>query len=88
MRKIAKLKGSCNKCENVVIEEKHIREHAHEGQMFTTTCDSIFLSHHEDNSDECEVEIDPVIWNIFHSEDDTSEELIDDEKKEILKLHK
>ena len=29
-----------------------------------------------------------MIWNIFLSEDDTADELTDDEKKEILKLHK
>ena len=88
MKKIAQLKGSCNKCENVQVKEKHINEHTHDEHMFTDTCDSIFLSHHEDNSDECEVEIDPAIWNIFLSEDDTADELTDDEKKEILKLHK
>ena len=47
----------------------------------------VFLSHHEQNTDEGEVEINPKIWEIFTCEDD-AKELTTDEKKEILKLHK
>ena len=49
--------------------------------------ESIFLSHHEEELDDFEVELDQKVWDLFLSEGDANE-LSDQEKKEVLKLHK
>ena len=48
---------------------------------------SIFLSHHVKEFDDCEVELDGKVCDIFYSVDDAIE-LTQDERKEVLKLHK
>ena len=50
---------------------------------------SIFLSHHEADADEDVVEINSKILDIFFTEDEEdNSELNEEEKKEIVKLHK
>ena len=83
-----KLKDACKQCDESAGENyrkgNHI-DHQHEKSLTTET---VFLSHHEEEiSDECQIEVNPLVWEMFHSEDDVRE-LTEEEKKEVLKLHK
>ena len=49
--------------------------------------ESIFLSHHEEENNEEEIEFTTNLWNVLLSED-TKTELTEPEKKEVLKLHR
>ena len=77
-----------NQKQNVEIikDEKNHEENCEVTQE--DNLNSIFLSHHTDEEDDDEVHIDEKILNIFFSEDDDQRELTENEKKEVLKLHK
>ena len=81
-KKLAQIQQKCDKCEKTFQEKKNI-----EDQTTKKETELVFLSHHEEDSSDCEIEIDPMLWEVFLSEDD-GKELSEEEKKEILKLHK
>lgn len=56
----------------------------HEG---SDRIESIFLSHHDEENDDEEIELNQTGWNILFSEEDESE-LTKKEEREILKLHR
>jgi hypothetical protein len=48
----------------------------------------IFNSHHEEEkSNDYQIEVNPWVWELFHSEEEVKS-LSEEEKKEVLKLHK
>ena len=50
--------------------------------------ESVFLSHHEEElSDDSQIEVNPLVWEMFYSEDEVKD-LTEEEQKEVLKLHK
>ena len=49
---------------------------------------SIFLSHHEEEECQDEIEIDHRVLDLFFAEDCDNTNLTEEEKKEVLKLHK
>ena len=57
------------------------------GEHHEAQIQEIFLSHHEEATDEDLIELSPTFWNILNAEKDENY-LTADEEKEILKLHK
>ena len=88
MRDIATLRLSCDKCEQENDRESHIQNHEYEEHSHQNKeTETIFLSHHAEEIDDSEIELDPIIWAVFLNADD-AKELTAEEKKEVLKLHK
>ena len=86
MRNIANLKVSCESCDKNTSKDR-VRTHADDKHEINQT-GTIFLSHHEeDNLDECQIEMKPFVWELFLCEDEVKT-LTEEEKKELLKLHK
>ena len=74
MRNITKLKSTCDECENDGACNNKIEKHLlEEHTSVESEVNLVFLSHHEQNTDEGEVEINPKIWEIFTCEDDAKE---------------
>ena len=56
----------------------------------------ILLSHHDkggnnihdEENDNCQIELDEVIWDVLLADDDSQRELSKEEEKELLKLHR
>ena len=77
---------NCDKCEQNFKTENENAYHNSEVEGNEKSFKSVFLSHHEEE-DLDELDIDPMKWNVFLSETDCKE-LLETEKKDILKLHK
>ena len=77
-----KTHSDCKLCAKEVKSEGNLKEHEL-GNNF----DQVFLPHHQEEEDEQEDCLETSIWNILLTEDDESG-LTEEEKKEILKLHK
>ena len=88
-----KLEGNgqkCDCCEETFTEKPSLESHKasdHEGATNLNETQNIFVSHHEEEEDDTEIELDSSIWNILFSHNG-EEELNDVEKKEVLKLHR
>ena len=79
--------NSCEVCSFISIKEELPNEHVvmhHEREDLSAKIESVFLSHHVGEDEALSVNI---MWDILLTEDD-SKELSDDDKKEVLKLHK
>ena len=76
------LDGECNNCLIESQREKDVQTHELE-----TTIESIFISHHQEENNEDQDELNSALWDILLVDDDASG-LSQDEEKEILKLHK
>ena len=76
--------GNCDETTNNENEfDHHIGDNHEENQINN----DIFLSHHAEQFDAEQIELDPVIWNVLFSDND-GKELSIEEEKEILKLHR
>ena len=79
MRKIAIMK--------VVDHSDKVASKDNDVETNTNTA-TIFISHHEEeNSNDSQIEVNPWVWELFHSEEEVKS-LTEEEKKEVLKLHK
>ena len=91
MRDIASLKISClnypklHSSESKVISHEGLKHTQIEEQHINET-ESIFLSHHVEEYDDCEVELDGKVWDVFHSDDDDAIELTEDKRNYINTL--
>ena len=85
MKNIARLKDECNECGHEETNSDYL--HSQRTDEHESKTESIFLSHHDEEFDASEIELSSEIWNIFLS-DEVGKELTEEEKKEILKLHK
>ena len=83
MRNIASLKVSCDQCE----EKTQIESNNEAHKVEEHEPESVFLLHHMEEIDDSEVELDFNVWEIFLTAVN-AQELTENEKKEVLKLHK
>ena len=78
----------CNECEQKFELQRDMKSHVtafHEdtGKVFQ----SIFLSHHEEEMNDTQVDCNQMLWEVLLSEEEANE-LTETEKREIVKLHR
>ena len=87
----AGLQNNCSECELNLGNVNQVKNHKNDDHEVTATDTSevglVFLSHHQEESCEDAIVLNPDIWEAFEMETD-QDDLTDEEKKEILKLHK
>ena len=94
IKKLALLKDEfrdkSGSCEKDSIGETNVKSHKipdHEQAFHLKETAQVFLSHHEEDTDEMQFEMNETVWDVLLSEDE-GKELTKMEKEEVLKLHR
>ena len=81
------IQNDCETCERQLNAKSNLKspkfEHYGDANIYTES----FLSHHVEEDDDEHIELNSGLWDILLSETDESD-LTDEEKKEVLKLHR
>ena len=83
-------KETCDQCEQTFCKSSDVRTHKDHLHGSQSEMDSVFIAHHDEEfeqNEEHEIEFNEILWNVLFSDDEETE-LTEEEKKEVLKLHR